>query len=171
MRLGGVATFANLSINATGNGYTLAASATGLTGATSNSFNLPAVIITAQPLSQTVVAGETATFSVAASGSGLSYQWLENGMGIPGAKSKTYTTAATTVGNSGEQFSVIVSDAFGNLPSSTATLTVLQPVSPATYYVDFAFRFGREQRSLKGFAMAIRTRHVSAVRLTAAQLR
>ncbi len=46
--------------------------------------------------------------------------------------------SAATVGNSGEQFSVIVSDAFGNLPSSAATLTVLQPVPPATYYVDFA---------------------------------
>ncbi len=85
----GVATFANLSINAAGSGYTLAASATGLTGSTSSAFNVTAVIIRAQPLSQTVFAGETATFSVAASGSGLSYQWLENGMGIPGAKSET----------------------------------------------------------------------------------
>src|ERR1700674_5884135 len=126
--IAGVATFADLSINAVGSGYTLAASGTGLTGATSNSFNLAAVIITAQPLSQTVVVGETATFSVAASGSGLlGYQWLANGLGIPGATSKSYTTAATTLANSGGQFSVIVSDAFGNLSSSAATLTVVQP--------------------------------------------
>jgi len=38
----GVATFANLGINKTGNGYTLAASATGLTGATSTAFNVTA---------------------------------------------------------------------------------------------------------------------------------
>ena len=36
----GVATFGNLSINKTGTGYTLAASSTGLTGATSNAFNI-----------------------------------------------------------------------------------------------------------------------------------
>ena len=36
----GVATFSNLSINSAGTGYTLAASATALTGATSNAFNV-----------------------------------------------------------------------------------------------------------------------------------
>jgi len=36
----GVATFSNLSINNAGNGYTLTASSTGLTGATSNAFNI-----------------------------------------------------------------------------------------------------------------------------------
>ena len=39
-----------------------------------------AVTITAQPVSQTVPIGETATFSVTALGTGpLSYQWGENG--------------------------------------------------------------------------------------------
>ena len=36
----GIATFSNLSINRTGTGYALAASSTGLTGATSNAFNI-----------------------------------------------------------------------------------------------------------------------------------
>jgi len=38
----GVATFANLSINKTGTGYTLAAGSTGLAGTTSNAFNITA---------------------------------------------------------------------------------------------------------------------------------
>ncbi len=38
--VGGVATFSTLSISNVGNGYTLVASATGLTGATSNAFNI-----------------------------------------------------------------------------------------------------------------------------------
>jgi hypothetical protein len=38
----GVATFSGLSINAAGTGYTLAASSSGLTGATSNTFNITA---------------------------------------------------------------------------------------------------------------------------------
>jgi hypothetical protein len=52
----GVATFSNLSINLAGTGYTLTASATGLTGATSNAFNVTAgtatqLAITTQPSS------------------------------------------------------------------------------------------------------------------------
>lgn len=43
---GGLATFSNLSIDAAGSGYTLAASATGLTGATSTSFNIVAGPVT-----------------------------------------------------------------------------------------------------------------------------
>ena len=38
----GVATFNNLSLNKSGNGYTLTASAAGLTSATSNTFNITA---------------------------------------------------------------------------------------------------------------------------------
>src|SRR5207247_3350932 len=38
--VGGVATFANLSINKVGTGYTLAATATGVTPATSTAFNV-----------------------------------------------------------------------------------------------------------------------------------
>ena len=52
----GVATFSNLSINSAGTGYTLAASAAALTGATSNAFNVlvgaPAKLaVTTQPTS------------------------------------------------------------------------------------------------------------------------
>src|SRR5438046_2099867 len=58
----GVATFSTLSINNPGTGYTLVASASGLTGATSTSFNItppPAthVAFTTQP--QTTQAGQT----------------------------------------------------------------------------------------------------------------
>src|SRR5205085_3434722 len=40
--LNGVATFSDLSIDKAGTGYTLSASSTGLTGATSNTFNISA---------------------------------------------------------------------------------------------------------------------------------
>ncbi len=54
----GVATFSNLSINKVGAGYTLAASATNLTGATSSAFNVTAgppakLAFTVQPVSTT----------------------------------------------------------------------------------------------------------------------
>ncbi len=43
---GGIATFSNLTINQIGTGYTLTASATGITGATSSSFNVVAPSVT-----------------------------------------------------------------------------------------------------------------------------
>ncbi len=54
----GVATFSSLSINKTGTGYTLAASATGLTSATSSTFNVTAgaaakLVFSAQPTNTT----------------------------------------------------------------------------------------------------------------------
>src|SRR5215813_4897342 len=53
--------------------------------------------ITTQPANQTVTAGQTATFTVVATGtSPLSYQWQKNGTAISGATSATYTTPATT---------------------------------------------------------------------------
>jgi hypothetical protein len=89
--------------------------------------------ITTQPVSQTVTAGQTATFTVAATGTGpLSYQWYQGGVAISGATSSSYTTPATAIGNSGASFTVIVSNAVGTVTSAPATLTVsAAPVPPA----------------------------------------
>ena len=81
--------------------------------------------ITAQPTSQTVTAGQTATFSVTANGTApLSYQWRKNGANITGANSSSYTTPATTTADSGSTFSVVVTNSAGNATSNNATLTV-----------------------------------------------
>ena len=81
--------------------------------------------ITAPPVNQTVAAGQTATFSVAASGTlPLSYQWQMNNSNITGATAASYTTPATTTANSGETFRVIVSNSAGSVTSNAATLTV-----------------------------------------------
>ena len=81
--------------------------------------------ITAQPASQTVVAAQAATFSVASSGAApLSYQWRKNGTDIGGATSATYTTPPTATSDNGAQFTVLVSNSTGNATSNPATLTV-----------------------------------------------
>lgn len=81
--------------------------------------------ITAQPSNQTVTAGQTATFSVAATGTApLTYQWQKNAAAITGATATSYTTPVTTVGDSGELFRVVVSNSAGSATSNTATLTV-----------------------------------------------
>src|SRR5207302_13013 len=57
---------------------------------------LVAPTITTQPASQTVTTGQTATFTVTATGTApLSYQWQKNGTAIGAATAASYTTAAT----------------------------------------------------------------------------
>jgi hypothetical protein len=96
--------------------------------ATSNPATLTvnaAPVISVQPANQTVTAPATATFSVTATGTAtLSYQWKKNTVDIPGANLPSYTTPATVTGDSGTTYSVFVSNGYGNLLSSSATLTV-----------------------------------------------
>jgi centrosomal CEP192-like protein/ASPM-SPD-2-Hydin domain-containing protein/Ig-like domain-containing protein/immunoglobulin I-set domain protein len=94
-------------------------------GISLNGTGMAGLAITTQPASQTVTSGHTATFSVAAVGSGtLTYQWKKEGTGISGATSTTYTTPATTTSETGTQFSVVVTDSNGSITSNPATLTV-----------------------------------------------
>jgi hypothetical protein len=88
--------------------------------------------ITQQPANQTVTATQQATFSVgivSTATTPLSYQWLDNGAAIPGATDATYTTASTSVGQSGSTYSVTISNVAGSVTSSPATLTV-NPIVP-----------------------------------------
>ncbi|HTT32802.1 MAG TPA: immunoglobulin domain-containing protein [Methylomirabilota bacterium] len=81
--------------------------------------------ITTQPASQTVTAGQTATFAVVATGTApLNYQWQKNGANIAGATSASYTTPATTTSDSGSAFDVVISNSAGTVTSNAATLTV-----------------------------------------------
>jgi Immunoglobulin domain len=84
---------------------------------------LDAATITAQPQAQTVTTGDTATFSVTATGSALSYQWSKNGTAIAGATGAGYTTPAVTLADTGATFSVAVSNAASKATSTNATLS------------------------------------------------
>ena len=82
---------------------------------------------TTQPAAQSVTAGQTASFTVAASGTApLIYQWKKSGANIPGATSGTYTTPATTSADIDAvlAYSVVVSNSAGTTTSNYATLTV-----------------------------------------------
>jgi len=98
--------------------------------------------ITAQPANKTVAAGQTATFSVTATGTApLTYQWQKNAADISGATSASYTTPMTTTVDSGTLFRVMVSNSAGSVTSSTATLTVnpsttTSSVDVNTYHYD-----------------------------------
>src|SRR5205807_4300972 len=65
--------------------------------------------ITTQPASQTVTAGQTAAFTVVASGTApLIYQWMKGGAAILGARSEGRRVGATTSAEKGSQFCVKV---------------------------------------------------------------
>src|SRR6202008_4307602 len=94
------AQFTVLVSNSTGSATSNAATLTVSAAAT-------APTITAQPGNQTVTAGQTATFSVVATGTApLNYQWNKNGTAISGATSSSYTTPATTSSDSGSTFNL-----------------------------------------------------------------
>jgi serine protease len=84
--------------------------------------------ITTQPQNATVAAGQTAMFSVTATGTApLTYQWNRNGTAINGATAASYTTPATSAGDSGAAYTVTITNAAGSVTSSAATLTVNAP--------------------------------------------
>ena len=98
----------------------------GATLCASGSSSSSAPTITAQPTSQTVTAGQAATFSVTATGTGtLAYQWYKNSAAIAGATSATYTTPATASTDNGSTFYAIITSSTGKtVTSNTAKLTV-----------------------------------------------
>jgi len=100
--------------------------------------------ITSQPANQIVSTGQTAMFSVTATGTPpLNYQWQMNNANISGATSASYTTPTLKTTDSGEQFRVIVSNTLGNVTSNSATLTVnsgpsVSSIDVVTYHYDNA---------------------------------
>ncbi|GAB2835466.1 T9SS type A sorting domain-containing protein [Ferruginibacter profundus] len=119
--------------------------------ATSNAGTLTvgtALSITSQPLSTIVCAGSTTSYSVATTGTVISYQWQEstNGGGIwnnvtnggvySGATTVTLTLTGVTAGMNNNQYRCVVTGSCPAINSSAATLTVntapnitAQPVS------------------------------------------
>lgn len=96
-----------------------------------------------QPADVVAAVGESATFAVSATGSGLSYQWRRNGAPISGATASAYTVAPVQASDGGDTFSVTVSNDAGSVTSDAATLTITDndrpgitfttPESGATY--------------------------------------
>jgi hypothetical protein len=88
----------------------------------------PPPVITAQPMSQSLVPGESVKFSVAASGTGaLSYQWEVNGVPILGANFGEYWPTPRSRADSGSAFTVVVGDTFGGATRSNAAILTVLP--------------------------------------------
>ncbi|HSI51299.1 MAG TPA: carboxypeptidase regulatory-like domain-containing protein [Ideonella sp.] len=90
----------------------------------------PSLSISAQPASTSVAIGQTASFSITATGaSDLSYQWRRNGVAIDGATAASYQTGAVAYANNGEVYSVLVSGGGTSLASASASLSVVLQVA------------------------------------------
>ena len=100
-------------------------------------------MITVQPVSLTlVVPGQSATFSVTATGDNLMYQWQKDGVNIAtGANSATYTVTAVAESDEGE-YQCVVSNAANPVTSTAASLTVCKY---AWYSHDFNPAWTREK--------------------------
>ena len=106
--------------------YTVIVSGAGspVTNSATLTVNVP-VTVTVAPVSQTTVVGSNVTFSVTATGTGLSYQWLFNGSVIGTSSSLTLNNVTTSQAG---VYTVIVSGA-GSPVTNSATLTVNVPVT------------------------------------------
>ena len=81
-------------------------------------------VITVQPQPVVVNAGQTALFSVTATGTApLAYQWQRNGVNIAGATAATYSVVNAQSIHVGS-YRVTISNAAGSVTSTAATLTV-----------------------------------------------
>ena len=99
--------------------------------------------ITTQPGNATVKAGETATFTIAASGTDLTYLWQidrNDGNGwvnIDGATAAIYTTSTVDISCNGFKYQCVVSNSAGTDTSNTAVLTVTENTTPAPGSVEY----------------------------------
>ncbi len=102
-------------------------------------------VITVQPISQAICIGATMNFSVAATGSGLTYQWrrgntdLANSLTISGVDSNILTIDPTAFADTASDYNVVVSGLCGSdvisdfvqLSFNSAPAITVQPISQA----------------------------------------
>lgn len=129
-------TLTNVASANSGNQYRCVVTGSAPSPATSNTAALTvntAPSITAQPSNRTICDGSNTSFSISATGSGLTYQWQVNsGSGwsniantgiYSGATSNTLSLAAATIAVNGNQYRCVVSGSCS--PSATSNTGIL----------------------------------------------
>jgi len=85
-------------------------------------------VITLQISNISMISGRTTNFTIAAAGTGLSYQWRFNGSNIDGATSPTLTLTNVQTSQAGI-YTVAIFNSGGAVLSSNAQLSVFNPAS------------------------------------------
>ena len=83
-------------------------------------------VVTCPPANRTVLAGQSASFTVSATGAGLTYQWLFNGTAISGATNAAYTRTNVQSAEVGF-YSVRVANGAGQSVESLAAILEIGP--------------------------------------------
>lgn len=95
-----------------------------------NNYIITEPAITSQPQDTTVESGQTATFTVSATGAGLIYQWQINRndgkefVDIAGGNEASYTTGKTDTNCNNYSYRCLISNSNASVTSEAATLTV-----------------------------------------------
>lgn len=91
------------------------------------------------PTSASAVLGESAAFAVTAQGPGpIGYQWMRNGVAIPGAKDPVLILPYLRSADLGN-YSVVVTNSAGSVTSNAAALTLNAPVGVASSLLNGSF--------------------------------
>jgi hypothetical protein len=102
-------------------------SVTSTTASLSVISNSVPVMITHQPLAQTIITGSPFTLNVSASGdSPISYQWFLDGNAIAAANSAQYKISSASIKDQG-QYTALVSNPNSSELSNVAQITINQP--------------------------------------------
>ena len=111
-----------------------------------------AASILTQPINLTSTAGQNATFTVDATGSGLvTYQWKTNGVNVTGATNSSFTLNAVLLTANGKTVQVGVSNVVNGVLSVTVTNTVL-PADPLVVWHSFSEGSGTTSTNLGSLA-------------------
>jgi sugar lactone lactonase YvrE len=88
-------------------------------------------VITVQPTNQTVLAGSSPVFTVAAAGSGpFGYSWYFDCTNLLAGDTNSTLTLPCVFTNDAGSYTVVVTNAYGSVTSTVATLTVTIPSTP-----------------------------------------
>ena len=97
-----------------------------------NVVGLPDVTVT--PISANLFSGQSATLTANTIGNpSIIYQWLVNGVVLPGATDASFTLTNAQPGNSGN-YTIVVSNAAGVATSSGVSVVVMTPPAGSTVY-------------------------------------
>ena len=94
--------------------------------------------ISTQPSAQAVCPGSSASFRVAASGTGLAYQWKKDGVAITGAQAGSYVISSVGAGDAAN-YEVVVTGSCGTVTTNPVALTV-HPVPVPDFTIGTAGR-------------------------------
>jgi hypothetical protein len=124
-----------------------------------------APVVTTQPTNTTIVAFNNASFTVAASGANLSYQWRFNGNTIVGGTNATLTLTNVQPSQEG-LYQALVLNPSGSVASSNAFLRVLIPARIIAQPVSLVFSNGSTDEATYGQTFSNATFAVSATSST-----